>query len=394
MQIRTYTAPDTRQAMRLVREAQGDDAVILSHRKVDGQVELRVAIDYDGSSEGRAAPNGGTTPAPRAEFSDAVAARVAAQAADDAAIGAELLTVRRMLETQLAKLAWNEMTRRAPLAAEVMRELCDCGFNAQVAAEAVDGLAGDLDLPAARRIALANLAARIQVREDTWDGARSVVAFVGATGVGKTTTIAKIAARSVLRGGTANIALVAADHIRIGAADQLARFARLLAVPCYAVAEPEELPELLARLAQRKLVLVDTPGFGPRDGRLCGMLEVLQGLGGGLETCACIAAGAQAALNDEMLRALEAVRPASAIVTKTDEASSLGGVLSVIIERALPLIFIAEGPRVVEDLRRARSQELIAKAVALAEQQGSVADEELLCRRVNGGSRAHLANPG
>ncbi|HEV7444401.1 MAG TPA: flagellar biosynthesis protein FlhF, partial [Steroidobacteraceae bacterium] len=175
------------------------------------------------------------------------------------AMGNELKTLRRMLETQLAHLAWNDLTRRAPVHTEILRELTEIGITQDLAEHLVRQLPEDTELTFARRFTIAGLSQYLKVTGDRWldDGGR--VAFAGATGVGKTTTLAKIAVRWVLRHGPRDIALVAGDSVRIGAQDQLQSLAQLLGVPVYTPEKFEHLPALLSRLNER-LILIDTPG--------------------------------------------------------------------------------------------------------------------------------------
>ncbi len=182
----------------------------------------------------------------KAAFAEFKASAAAAPASD--AMSDELKTLRRMLENQLAHLAWNDLTRRAPVHTEILRELTEIGISHDLAEHLVRQLPEDQDLTFARRFTIAGLSQYLKVTGDRWldDGGR--VAFVGATGVGKTTTLAKIAVRWVLRHGARDIALVAADPVRIGAQDQLRSLAQLLGVPVYTPESFDQLPTLLSRL--------------------------------------------------------------------------------------------------------------------------------------------------
>jgi flagellar biosynthesis protein FlhF len=302
------------------------------------------------------------------------------------AMGNELKTLRRMLETQLAHLAWNDLTRRAPVHTEILRELTEIGITHDLAEHLVRQLPEDTDLTFARRFTIAGLSQYLKVTGDRWldDGGR--VAFVGATGVGKTTTLAKIAVRWVLRHGPRDIALIAGDPVRIGAQDQLQSLAQLLGVPVYTPEKFEQLPSLLSQLSEQ-LILIDTPGASVRDTQLAGRLAVLSNSASKLQTALVLAASTQAGAIEEAVRHFAPANPSCCVLTKLDEAASLGGVLSALIRARLPVSYMSEGQRVPEDLRPARALELVSAAVRLAKARGAAADEDLLRRRF--GKNAH-----
>jgi flagellar biosynthesis protein FlhF len=302
------------------------------------------------------------------------------------AMGLELKTLRRMLETQLAHLAWNDLTRRAPIHTEMLRELTEIGITHDLAEHLVRQLPEDTDLTFARRFTIAGLSQYLRVTGDRWldDGGR--VAFAGATGVGKTTTLAKVAVRWVLRHGPRDIALVAGDSIRIGAQDQLQSLAQLLGVPVYTPDTFENLPTLLSGLKER-LVLIDTPGTSARDMHLGARLAVLANSASKLETALVLAASTQAGSLEEAVRHFAPANPSCCVLTKLDEAASLGSLLSILIRARLPVSYVSEGQRVPEDLRPARALELVSAAVRLAKARGAAADEDLLRRRF--GRTAH-----
>jgi len=312
-------------------------------------------------------------------------ASAAAPGANDA-MGNELKILRRMLENQLAHLAWNDLARRAPVHTEILRELTEIGITPDLAEHLVRQLPEDQDLTFARRFAIAGLAQYLKVTGDRWldDGGR--VAFVGATGVGKTTTLAKIAVRWVLRHGARDIALIAADPVRIGAQDHLRSLAQLLGVPVYTPENFDQLPALLSRLNER-LILIDTPGSSVRDVQLTRRLAVLANSASKLETALVLAASTQAGAIEEAVRRFAPANPSCCVLTKLDEAASLGGVLSALIRARLPVSYMSEGQRVPEDLRPARALELVSAAVRLAKARGAAADEDLLRRRF--GKNAH-----
>lgn len=432
MKIVRHTAPDMRQALRAVREQLGEEAVILSSRRTAQGVEITAAVDFDATSleaaaapaiaAGRAdraggSPDGPSRPGPApagapmgmaafaapsaaspgssaavtSPFSAPSAASIPAAAAaaplleppgaPAEAMGKELQSLRRMLETQLAQLAWNDRTRRAPVHTELLRELTEIGIARDLADHIVGQLEERVDLTQGRRFAIAGLSQYLLVTGDRWLETGGRVAFVGATGVGKTTMLAKLAVRWILRHGPKDLALVASDTVRIGAQDQMQALGQLLGVPVHVPERFETLPDLLARLDRHRLVLIDTPGSSLRDAQLAARLAVLASCASKLETALVLAASTQAGALEEAVQRFRPANPTSCLLTKLDEAASLGGALSVLIRARLPLSYTSDGQRVPEDLRPARSLELVSHAVRLAKDTGAAADEDLLRRR-------------
>ncbi len=479
MKIVRHTARDMRQAMRAIRERLGDDAVILSSRRVTDGVEVTAAIDFDAAAleqanvlpqateyvqpvaatrstraeaaspdyEGevirsdfaealRATARGETprlmaptaanevahpvevratitaTPPPAApapveivaaipvapvpvvaatapttqpdDFSDIFGsptqAAPPAQQAIPEAVSAELKTLRRMLETQLAQLAWNDMTRRVPVHTEILRELTEIGINQELASHITSQLPEDVDLTYGRRFAIAALSQYLVVTGDRWLENGGRIAVIGATGVGKTTTLAKLAVRWVLRHGARDLALVAADGVRLGAQEQMRSLGQLLGAPVYMPEDFESLPTLLSRLQQR-FVLIDTPGSSLRDAQMSSRLAVLANSASQLQTALVLAATTQAGALEEAVKRFAPANPCCCVLTKVDEATSLGGSLSALIRSRIPVSYVSEGQRVPEDLRPARALELVSSAVRLAKASGAAADEDLLRRR-------------
>jgi flagellar biosynthesis protein FlhF len=396
MKIKHYRAADMRQALRQVREAQGPDAVILSSRRIANGVEVVAAVDYDvdvadadvGSESSRTEsriPTAADYAALAQRFSGNQERQEISDLPPDA--NEELRTLRRMLETQLATLAWNDLSRRAPIQTEVLRQLTVLGLAHDLAGELVSQLPQRMELAEAQRLSLALMARRIETVGERWMEGGGVVALVGPTGVGKTTLIAKLAARWVLRNGARDLALVSTDSIRIGAQEQIHTLGRLLGVPAYAIDGAGELAETLDHIGERRLVLVDSAGLSQRDPRLATELETLANASDRLESSLVLSAAAQAGAIEQSLERFAAARPTTCCVTKLDEATSLGGTLSALIRTKLPLAYLSDGQQVPEDLSPARSHQLIARAVELSKKAGAHADEDLLQRRF--GSVAH-----
>jgi len=414
MKIKRFVAPDMRQAMREVREEQGPEAVILSTRRLDEGIEVVAAIDYDESLVREAARHGAPLAAALVEAEAASKPRVAEtapaallsrppvavavppplspandmpamrplveQAAQETAqMRSELGSLREMLEMQLSSLAWNDMERRQPLRARVLREMTRLGIEADVARALVAELPDQISAEQARYLPLGMLSRSLTVSgRDLCGDDSGVIALVGPTGVGKTTTIAKLAARAVMRHGADQVALVSTDHYRIGAAAQLEHYGRLLGARVYPAYDAASLRKVLEMLRGSHTVLIDTAGVAGSDPRLTQQLEILADASG-LRACLVLAANAQSQALDEAVRAYLPLKPHACILTKLDEAPALGGALSVLIRHRLPLDYTTDGQRVPEDIATADARVLVCRAAQSLKSQ--IPDDGLMAER-------------
>ncbi|MGN2242681.1 flagellar biosynthesis protein FlhF [Frateuria sp. GZRR33] len=301
-------------------------------------------------------------------------------AQDTVRMRAELSSLREMLEMQLSSLAWNDMERRQPMHTRVLRELTRLGIDADVARALADELPPQMTPEQARYLPLGMLSRGIAVSGRGRSDEAGVTALVGPTGVGKTTTLAKLAARAVVRHGASQVALVSTDHYRIGAAAQLEHYGRLLGVRVYPAYDAQSLRQVLELLKGCHTVLVDTAGLAGNDPRLAEQLDALREAGE-LRACLVLAANAQAQSLDDAVRAYLPVKPHAAILTKLDEAPSLGGALSVLIRHRLALDYTTDGQRVPEDIAAADARLLVCRAAQALKGNTPAADEAVLAER-------------
>jgi flagellar biosynthesis protein FlhF len=280
----------------------------------------------------------------------------------------EVESLRTLLQDQLASLAWSDRLRREPLKALVLKDLSLLGVAPDIARGLADQVPARTNPAAAGRIAPALLLKHLPAVDLGTLEAGGVVAIVGPTGVGKTTTIAKLAARWALKHGAQDLALVSADHYRIGARDQLMTFARILGVPMHVATSARELGAVLAGLSTRRLVLIDTAGMSPSDERLQEQFATLAVPGRRVQTLLALAANSEQVALDDIVRSYSRARPDALVLTKLDEAASLGGALSVALRHALPLAWLADGQRVPDDLHAAPQKRvwLVKRALKLA----------------------------
>ena len=400
MNIRRYVANDMREALTSIRTDLGPDAVMLSSRKLPNGVEVIAAVDYDDSLLGgnaAAEPKGEQASTAQLDEYEQIARRMTAAnsvappvahvpAADPAAessVALEIKDLRRLLETQLASLAWTDLNRQAPVRARLLRELAKLGVDSSLAAELADEVPAAANYQEAMRIIVRRFGERLPlVSWDMADGG-GVFAIVGPTGVGKTTSIAKIAARFVLRHSVDDLGLVSTDTYRIGARQQLSNFARILRAPMHVAESADDLRRILDGFADKKLVLIDTAGMSQRDVRLANQFTTLQVEGHAVRTVLALSAGADRACLAEAVKVFKAANPEALIVTKLDEAAALGGVLSLAIVSGLPVAYLSDGQRVPEDLHRAAPKRfwLLQNALKLAASGAAAPDEHELAAR-------------
>lgn len=389
MKIKRYTAPSMRAALAQVRAEQGPDAVILSSRRSDGGIEVIAAVDYDEAlfSEANrqratpisAAPAEPPAPAPAA----VIVAAPHVPAAETLAMQREIRDLRRLLESGLAGMTTTDKRlREPPLRARVLEELSamDIAPDVAMALAARAPLHTSMKDPA--HIKLALLARHLPVVNDFTTVNGGITAVVGPTGAGKTTTIAKFAARWCMRNGVADLALVSTDGYRVGARDQLKTFARAIGAPLHAVNSGKELAGVLQQLKSKKLVLIDTAGTGPRDFRLVEQLAALKSGAPQARILLALPAQGEAHALDEIVRAFARANPAACIITKVDEAASLGAVISATLRHRLHIAYLCDGQRIPEDLHAAHQKRvwLVRAALALKERAPPQRNE---------GARAH-----
>jgi len=392
-------AATTTEALKLVREQVGGDALVLSTRDTPDGVEI-VAISPEALAkmsqrpETKVAPVAGPTANTSSSFNTPASATAAnvikspgsgylnnpsapsfSPGSEDKRVEkllAEFSEVKQLLQTHLSARAWDDMQAQSTEKAEALRVLLNAGFSPQLCGEIADQLSaqGASDVPLMDRLQVL-LESKIQTLDplSVFDPG-GVFAFIGPTGVGKTTAIAKIAARCVLRYGRDQLALLTTDTFRIGAQEQLKVYAKIIGVPVVSLRDSDDLAAKLSSMKDRRVILLDTAGVSQRDTQ---MLEQSQLLLEGapalkrilvmssttdLRTQEDVILMYQMAEKNEKSRAVTA-----AIITKTDEAAQIGPVLDCLIRHQLPLMFLANGQRVPEDLSQANTAYLSHRAL-------------------------------
>lgn len=413
MQVKRFFAADMRIAMKMVRDELGADAVIIGNRRVAGGVELTAVLDYPMQSAPAATkPNpaleaelrktqarlasahADLSKAPRANMQDRqlvdekpaaatikpqaqpVAAAATADARAIEAMQSELHGLRELIEVQLGSIAWGQEQSRRPQQASLWRRLQRMGLPAELSRSLLEKVAGISEPRQAWRMVLAHLAQAIKVTKNEPLEEGGVIALVGPAGVGKTTTLAKLAARYVLKYGAQNIALVSMDNYRIGAQEQLKTLGRILDVPVLQIDPSQSLVKTLAPLARKRVILIDTAGLPASDPTLRMQLDALSDRGVKSKNYLVLAATSQSQVLKAAWHNYRRCGLAGCILTKLDEAGSLGDVLGLTISQHLPIAYLADGPRIPDDLHLPRSHQLVSRAVSL--QSGEEPSEETM----------------
>ena len=387
MKIKRYLGIDMRDALKQIRLELGADAVILSTRQQGSGVEVSAAVDDEVLRE-HATLATGTLPSPQQSVPTPAPLPppvVVAMAPADGQLAMieELRNLRQLLERQLAALAWNDYSRREPLRTRMLTELTELGLAQDIALSLIAELPADLGAEQAQRLHYGLLARRLAVCDSPIDGG-GVVALLGAAGAGKTTTLAKLALRWLLEHGDDGLAIVTIDDEHIGAAEQARSLGRLLGVPSYRFPNIAAFATVAPSFADERLVLIDTPALVADAAPAEQLAAALRGGRLNLKSMLLLPASAQAGVLDELLRRAQPYAPDCCAITRCDEATSLGAVLSTLARSGLAAALVSEGPRIPEDLRPARAHQLVARAAELVRLNAPTIDNELLAQRFGG----------
>jgi flagellar biosynthesis protein FlhF len=300
----------------------------------------------------------------------------------------ELKDLRQLLETGLAGMAWSDERLREPMKARVLEALLAMDIDPDIATALAARIPPGSKTQNPAHVPLALILKHLPVVADLASVTGGVMAIVGPTGAGKTTTIAKLAARWCIRHGTENLALVSTDAYRIGARDQLMSYSRILGVPMHAADGAKDLARIMNRLKSKKLVLIDTAGMGGRDVRLTEQLDALRSGAPAARVLLALPAQGEGHALGEIVRSFAPAAPVACVLTKVDEAASLGAVLSSALRHRLKIAYLCNGQRVPEDLHPAHQSRvwLVRTAAALRQGGDPVRDAAYFVRHFGGGN--------
>ncbi|HVQ05035.1 MAG TPA: flagellar biosynthesis protein FlhF [Burkholderiaceae bacterium] len=280
---------------------------------------------------------------------------------EQAAVMNELRSMKGLIEDRFSALAFMEQLHRNPRQSALSQRLLESGFSPALVRKLVEHLPAD----ATDEIAWAQgvLSRNLQTDEASLpiEDLGGVYALIGATGVGKTTSTAKIAASFAARHGVANLGLITLDAYRLGAHEQLRAYGRILGVPVHTAHDRASLDDLLELLAGKKLVLIDTAGMAQRDQRTRELLDMLAHRA--IQRLLVVNAASQGETVEDVMQAYGAAQCRGAVLSKIDEAVKTAPALDALIRHKLRLVGVANGQRVPEDWHRLSSQALVQRAL-------------------------------
>ncbi|WP_267110630.1 flagellar biosynthesis protein FlhF, partial [Xanthomonas sacchari] len=271
----------------------------------------------------------------------------------------ELSLMRQMIEREMNRLT-DERLRGSPVRAQALELMDDYGFDSGITRDVVMQIPADLELHRGRGLMLGLLSKRLPIAALDPLEEGGVIALIGPTGAGKTTTIAKLASRFLERHAARDVALVTTDTIRVGGREQLHSYGRQLGIAVHEADSDAALQQLLERLADYKLVLIDTAGMGQRDRALAAQLHWLRA-SRVVRSLLVLPANAHFSDLDEVVRRFAGADPQGVILTKLDETGRFGSALSVVVDHRLPITWVTDGQRVPDDLHRANAASLVLR---------------------------------
>lgn len=382
MKIKRIVSTDMHRAMRRVREELGPDAVILGSQEVSDGMEITAAIDYDPSAVMEEASDSAIAKA-QALWSTSSELEMPGSTEQGVVDGmrAEVNRLRELMEVQMALIGWGKWKERSPRRATLLKRLTAIGLGADIAQQLANDVGKDDELVIAWRKIMTRLINRVKRADDELLTRGGIAALLGATGAGKTTTIAKLAAHFAMEHGAGDVALVSTDNYRIGAHDHLAAYGRIIGATVLNAVDDEQLHDVLARIRHKKLVLIDTAGTGSRECRLGDQVAALSGHGVPVTRYLVLPANSQAATLDRAVHACGREALSGCIVTKQDEAASLGGVLSTVVRHELPIAYVTDGQKVPENLHVADPRALVVEAIAAVKHYSAAVDDDVMALR-------------
>jgi flagellar biosynthesis protein FlhF len=404
MNIKRFFGKNSKLALAQVREELGDDAVILSNRTVKGGNEImafseadmeslaasddtEVTLNADVVEDSRTSTleelfkkrmqsektslpaksnlNADVARESNSEMVEATLAQTKAQAkevnAQIAGMMSEIRNMRSIIESQLAEISWGATQQREPIKSKILSTMLTAGFSPGLSKQLVDNLPEKQTEAASQKwvqsVILKNL--ETMTADDEMLDKGGIFAVVGPTGVGKTTTTAKLAARFVMKHGTENIGLITTDSYRIGGHEQLRIYGKILGVMVHTVKDEADLKLALNELKNKHTILIDTVGVSQRDKMVAEQIKMLSNKQLNIKKLLCLNATNTGDTLIDVVKAYRGQGLSGCVMTKIDEAITLGNVLDVMIREKLKLHYVTNGQRVPEDLHLPHKQQLV-----------------------------------
>jgi len=432
MNIKRFFGKNSKLALSEVREALGDDAVILSNRAVEGGNEIMafsademdsIAADQSAQEtedmqdtevtldanvvedsrtsslealfQKRAQSNNNAAPL---NFEEAeapvtsskpdidVEAALAKTQADTkevnnqiASMMLEIRNMRNVIESQLAEISWGATQQREPIKSKILGAMLTAGFSSGLAKQLAENIPEKKTEAEAKKWVESVLTKNLNTMssdEEALDKG-GIFAVIGPTGVGKTTTTAKLAARYVMKHGTDKIGLITTDSYRVGGHEQLRIYGKILGVMVHSVKDEADLKIALNELKNKHTILIDTVGVSQRDKMVAEQVAMLSDKSLNIQKLLCLNSTNTGDTLIDVIKAYKGQGLSGCVMTKVDEAITIGNVLDVIVREKLKLYYVTNGQRVPEDLHLAHKQQLIHRAF----QRGTTKDSPFLLQK-------------
>lgn len=353
----TFRAATLRAAIQLIQDELGSDAIILSTEQTPDGIQIEAA------------------PSPaKTHKSPSLSAKDPglASSQDDnqvlMALRSELSHLRQLVQQQKQAQASPAVSQNIDPSHNSLQErvaayLEQYGFDHTYCQNIVNSLTEQQNFDQALAYAAQRISEDLLTTPEDLIDHQGAIALVGPTGVGKTTTLAKLAARFTMRYSRDEIGLISSDFYRVAGREQLRIYGKILGVPIHLVNNIQDLDDALEQLRDKRLVLIDTAGVSPRDIRLTQKMNLITQSKRALSTYLVFSATSQAGVIQQAIDAFRSDQLSGAIVTKLDECTQLGHALSVCIRARLPIAYLSTGQNVPEDLSRARSANLVKQAI-------------------------------
>ncbi|WP_281556584.1 flagellar biosynthesis protein FlhF [Thalassomonas sp. RHCl1] len=279
----------------------------------------------------------------------------------------EMASIRQLLEHQVSGLMWQDMAQKDPSRALLVSRLKAIGVTEQLADQIAGYVPANVNEEDAWEQACELMARQINTTNNDIIHRGGVVALVGPTGVGKTTTVAKLAARFAQIHGADQVAMISTDTYRIGGYEQLATYGRIIGCQVKQAKDAQALDALIQQFGKKKLILIDTAGMGQRDMRLAQHLTTLiANARVRIRNYLVLGANAQQRVMQENVERFKKVPLSGCIYTKLDESLSIGEIISTSIQNGLPISYLTDGQRVPEDIKVANAEKLVTLADKMA----------------------------
>lgn len=378
MAVKKFYASDMRAAMKSIRAQLGDEAIILSTRKLDDGVEVSASADAGGMAHGafaqarsadlnmRAGSGADFEKDKSKEATPWFLNSISGFEEEHSALQNELGGLKSLLQNWMDQQGWENYSIKSPVNAKLWERLRNMGLEAQHINPLLASLPMHIDLKTAWQSCLSKFSDALPVLEEDLIATGGVFAFMGSAGVGKTTTIGKLATRYVLDHGADSIALITTDRFRIAAHEQLRTYGKILGVSVQAVDENNTLESLLNAFKHKKLVLVDTAGISVSHPSFSEQFDQFSKLREKIKPVLLLSSTSQVQVLRAEVAAYGPIKPIASVLTKTDEAVRLGECLGLLSVNNFPVAYITFGQSIPDDIAICESKQLVNKAVAMS----------------------------